>query len=143
MLDLVFGAKMRQTMKDKRKTQLLSRKHLIRSIFQIFGQTRGVQFLNSFLENEAPFIVTEKFELDSSRNNVQKLGMIFDALIISAQSASGQNAVFGNIIAVLTCEGKLLEFCQKEQPLLLGKQRAKLLEHCLTVCSDSFLQTSK
>ena len=56
MLDLILGAKLKQTMKEKRKTQMAMRKYLVRNIFQVFGQERGVQFLHNFVQVEAPFI---------------------------------------------------------------------------------------
>ena len=43
-------------------------------------------------------------------------------------------------VSVLTCEGNLLVECQKNQPLLLGKQRSNLMEHILTVSEILFKQ---
>ena len=44
------------------------------------------------------------------------------------------------IVSVLVCEGNLLVECQKNQPLLLGKQRSNLMEHILTVSDILFKQ---
>ena len=146
MLDLILGAKLKQTMKEKRKAQMASRKYLVRVIFQVLGKDKGVQFLHNFVQIEAPFIENLDGNIDKNdaRNFAKKLGMIFDVLNISAQSAGGVQNVFKDIISVLVCEGKLLVECQKNQPLLLSKQRANLMEHILTVsdmiytpCRDS------
>ena len=134
MLDLILGAKLKQTMKEKRKTQMAMRKYLVRNIFQVFGQERGVQFLHNFVQVEAPFIENlGDMDTGDSRNFVKKIGMIFDVLNISAQSAGGVKNVFKDLVCVVHCEGNVLVQCQKEQPLLLGKQRANLMDHILTL----------
>ena len=134
MLDLILGAKLKQTMKEKRKTQMAMRKYLVRNIFQVFGQERGVQFLHNFVQVEAPFIENlGDMDTGDSRNFVKKIGMIFDVLTISAQSAGGVKNVFKDLVCVVHCEGNVLVQCQKEQPLLLAKQRANLMDHILTL----------
>ena len=64
---------------------------------------------------------------------VKKMAMIFDILIVSAQSAAGVKNVFKDILDVLECEGKLLVTGQIKQPLLLSKERSLLLQHLLLV----------
>ena len=64
---------------------------------------------------------------------VKKMAMIFDILIISAQSAAGVKNVFKDILDVMECEGKLLVNGQIKQPLLLSKERSLLLQHLLMV----------
>ena len=136
MLDLILGAKLKQTMKEKRKAQMAARKYLVRVIFQVLGKDKGVHFLHNFVKVEAPFIeTTANITANDARNFVKKLGMIFDVLNISAQSAGGVKNVFQDMVSVVECEGHLLVECQKSQPLLLAKQRANLMEHILTVCS--------
>ena len=110
MLDLILGAKLKQTMKEKRKAQMASRKYLVRVIFQVLGKEKGVQFLHNFVKIEAPFIENlGKIDKNDARNFVKKLGMIFDVLNISAQSAGGVQNVFKDL-------GKLI-FYFKISPL--------------------------
>ena len=98
MLDLILGAKLKQTMKEKRKAQMASRKYLVRVIFQVLGKEKGVQFLHNFVKIEAPFIENlGNIDKNDARNYVKKLGMIFDVLNISAQSAGGVQNVFKDI----------------------------------------------
>ena len=70
---------------------------------------------------------------DNPNDHVKKLAMIFDILIISAQSAGGAKQVFKSLLEVLQLEGELLQKSQKKEPLLLSKQRSKLMEHLLLV----------
>ena len=44
MVDLILGAKLKQTMREKRKAQMASRKYLVRAIFQVFGKS-NIYFL--------------------------------------------------------------------------------------------------
>ena len=72
-------------------------------------------------------------ETENASEHVKKLAMIFDILIISAQSAGGAKQVFKSLLEVLQLEGELLQKSQKKEPLLLSKQRSKLMEHLLLV----------
>ena len=131
ILSFLIGAKLKQTSREKRKAQMADRKFIVRVIFQVFGQARSVEFLHDFVSKEAPFLGT----VDNSQaiDMGKKLGMIFDVLVISAQSAGGVHSVFKDILDVLVCEGQLLIKTQKTEPLLLAKPRSKLMEHVLTV----------
>ena len=100
----------------------------------ISGKDKGVEFLHNFVRAEAPFIGNiEDLDANDAKNHVKKIGMIYDVLNISAQSAGGVQNVFKDLICVVECEGNLLVQCQKEQALLLAKRRANLMEHILTV----------
>ena len=129
MLDLILIAKLKETAREKRTAQLSARKYLVRIIFQLFGQVRGIEFLETFVAQESP---KEDSNEDTSEQ-VKKLAMIFDILIISAQSAGGAKQVFKSLLEVLQLEGELLQKSQKKEPLLLSKQRSKLMEHLLLV----------
>ena len=135
MLFSILGAKFKQTIRDKRKAQMSNRKHLVRVIFQVLGQEQAIEFLHQFVKKEAPFILSAADELQDSdpKEMVKKMAMIFDILIISAQSAAGVKNVFKDILDVMECEGKLLVNGQIKQPLLLSKERSLLLQHLLLV----------
>jgi hypothetical protein len=136
MVNLVLAAKLRQTAREKRKAQMANRKFLVRMIFQVLGKDRALDFLHSFVKIEAPFLettITEGVSVENAWDAVKKLSMIFDVLIISAKSAGGVQSVFEDILTVLKCQGRLLISSQKEQQLLLSKQRTKLMEHILMV----------
>ena len=70
---------------------------------------------------------------DDPKEMVKKMAMIFDILIISAQSAGGVTNVFKDILDVLECEGKLLVNQQLKKSVLLSKERSMLLQHLLSV----------
>ena len=133
MLDLILISKLKETSREKRTAQLSARKYLVRIIFQLFGLSRGIEFLEFFVKQETPMD-----DLDENANDhVKKLAMIFDILIISAQSAGGAKQVFKSLLEVLQLEGELLQKSQKKEPLLLSKQRSKLMEHLLLVRASS------
>ena len=134
MLDMILISKLKQTMREKRTAQLSARKFIVRIIFQIFGLDRGIEFLNVFVAQETP-----EDENEQISEHVKKLAMIFDILIISAQSAGGAKQVFKSLLEVLQLEGELLQKSQKKEPLLLSKQRSKLMEHLLAVRAASTL----
>ena len=140
MLFYILGAKFKQTIRDKRQAQMSNRKHLVRIIFQVLGQEEGIEFLHQFVKKEAPFIDSDDNELPDldPKEMVKKMAMIFDILIISAQSAAGVKNVFKDILDVMECEGKLLVNGQIKQPLLLSKERSLLLQHLLLVWNFDF-----
>ena len=138
MLFYILGAKFKQTIRDKRQAQMSNRKHLVRIIFQVLGQEEGIEFLHQFVKKEAPFIDDVDLPDLDPKEMVKKMAMIFDILIISAQSAAGVKNVFKDILDVMECEGKLLVNGQIKQPLLLSKERSLLLQHLLLVWNFDF-----
>ena len=138
MLFYILGAKFKQTIRDKRQAQMSNRKHLVRIIFQVLGQEEGIEFLHQFVKKEAPFIDDNELPDLDPKEMVKKMAMIFDILIISAQSAAGVKNVFKDILDVMECEGKLLVNGQIKQPLLLSKERSLLLQHLLLVWNFDF-----
>ena len=132
MLFYILGAKFKQTVRDKRKAQMANRKFLVRVIFQVLGQDQALEFLHQFVQKEAPFLRSNTEE-NEYKEMVKKMAMIYDILIISAQSAGGVSNVFRDILEVLECEGKLLQAEQLKKPLLLSKERSLMLQHLLSV----------
>ena len=132
MLFYILGAKFKQTVREKRKAQMANRKFLVRVIFQVLGQDQALEFLHQFVQKEAPFLRSNTEE-NEYKEMVKKMAMIYDILIISAQSAGGVSNVFRDILDVLECEGKLLQAEQLKQPLLLSKERSLMLQHLLSV----------
>ena len=136
MLFYILGAKFKQTVRDKRKAQMANRKFLVRVIFQVLGQEQALEFLHQFVQKEAPFLRSSDAQENDYKEMVKKMAMIYDILIISAQSACGVSNVFRDILDVLECEGKLLQNEQLKQPLLLSKERSLMLQHLLSVSYD-------